>query len=213
MTPRELSKPVRICSLTASQVLYLVQSRPQNLQLMERNPESCVCMNRFHIFMDNQHTTSTAGCYDLLAATTFWPYDLWPSAGCINSSYTTHVVQYSNSVRMECVVYDSYRWWQSEDGCRRFSPYSPCDGRQLCMVRIDESRGRYLYYCCTENVAELNSTTRKTCFEIDSKSDRFVLSMYLGLIPRWPGNEAKVLVSVNELASFPGLHHCPFLRL
>ena len=57
-------------------VLYLVQSRPQNLKLMERNPESCVCMNRFHIFMDNQHTTSTAGCYDLLAATTFWPYDL-----------------------------------------------------------------------------------------------------------------------------------------
>ena len=93
------------------------------------------------------------------------------SVGCVNSSYTTHVVQYNNSVRMECAVYDSYRWWQSEDGCRRFSPYSPCDGRQVCMVRIDESRGRYLYYCCTENVAELTSSARKTCFEIDSKSD------------------------------------------
>ena len=136
---------------------------------------------------------------------TVQPYDLWPFVECINSSYTntTHVVEYNNSVRMKCEVDGSYRWWQSEDGCRRFSPYSPCDGRQLCMVRIDESRGRYLYYCCTENGAELNSTTRKTCFEIDSKSDRFVLSMYLSLIPRWPGNKTECTYTCKWVSLIP----------
>ena len=145
--------------------------------------------------MDNQHETLCK--FSQQAVIGVMTFEL--SAGCVNSSYTTHVVQYNNSVRMECAAYDSYRWWQSEDGCRRFSLYSPCDGRQVCTVRIDESRGRYLYYCCTENAAELTSSARKTCFEIDSKSDSFVLSMYLNLIPRWffrPGNKTECICSL-----------------
>lgn len=92
---------------------------------------------------------------------------------CLASSYVTEVVQFNNSVLLECAAYGSYRWWQSEDGCRLFSQYSVCAVQQ-CTVRIDMSRMGYLYYCCTAaNVTELTSTTEKTCFEIDSKRNRW----------------------------------------